>query len=277
MTIPPNSEPDTTDTPKKTDARRAWWPRIVTFAKGVTGLAALGAAIVAILAWFPMARDFVDPRFKEYENLKSLYAGASVSFFDGKLGPASIVRAAPTEAGITERLYVKEDYIVQTLATPEGETKLYSVLSCNPNFKPSLNSFGGAVTLHDKPLAEQMRPGQDPQELNYLRPAVVINTVYFELAIDVSAPSHYRGYGYGVNTACSTGSGSESPPAPSVYEGPPSKAPQDIQDYRAKVPANFYVEAWDRPIRKLSPSGLPHYSIVTPLPENLPPTWSSLR
>jgi hypothetical protein len=212
----------------------------------------------------------VNPNFKEYETLKALYAGASVSLFDGKLGPPSIVRAVATEPGITERLYVKNDYVVQTLATAEGETKLYSVLSCSPNFKPSFTGLGGRVTLQDKPLAEQMRPGQEPQNLYFLDPAVAINRIYFELAIDASAPSHYRGYGYGVNTACSTGS--KGAPLSGPYEGPLPGAPQQFKSYRATVPANFYVEAWERPIRKVE-SGFPKYSQVTPLPESLPPGW----
>jgi hypothetical protein len=114
-----------------------WWPALKFAAKAIIGLSALGAAIVALIAWLPLANDRLHPELKEYEALRALYAGASVSLFDGKLGPPSIVKAVPGEPGITKRIYVKEDYVEETVATQEGQAQLYSVLSCNQEFKPS--------------------------------------------------------------------------------------------------------------------------------------------
>ena len=245
-------------------ARKALWSKAKTAAKGITGFAALSAAVVAIVGLLPLAMDAVRPELKEYKILSTLYAGASVNFFDSALGSPAIVRAVPAEKGITERLYVKENYIVQTLASSEGETKLFSVLSCSPDFRPRL---GGQITLQDKPLAEQALSGREPEDLYYLMPATVMNTVYFELAHDVSGASHNRGSGYGVNSAC----GKDLPAQ--GYVGPLSEAPQAIQDFRARVPANFYVEAWDRPLRHFEQNKSPYYSLVTPLREDLPPGW----
>jgi hypothetical protein len=265
-----NSEPETTGSPNQKGLPKAWWPRLKTFGKGVTGLAGLGAAIVAILAWFPLARDFVDPNFKEYENLKALYAGASVSLFDGKLGPPAIVKAVPGETGIMERLYVKKDYLVETLASADGQTKLYSVLSCSPDFKPSFNFQGTKITLQDKPLAAQMPFGRPPEHLYYEPPATVSSpTFYFEITAETGGASHNRGSGYGVNSV--DGTCGDLPVQ--GYEGPPDKAPQEVSDYRAKTVPNFYVETWDRTIRDQTVDVGNPYLLVTPFHEDVPPGW----
>jgi hypothetical protein len=264
-----NFEPARAGTPTQKGFRGAWWPRAKTAAKAITGLSGLLAAIVAIYAWFPLARDTAWPELKEYETLESLYVGASVSLFDGKLGPPSIIKAVPGETGITERLYVKKDYIVETLATPEGQTKLYSVLSCSPNFKPSFEFFGSKVTLQDKSLVAQ-GPSDRPRELYYQRPATVSSpTFYFELTTETSGASHNRGSGYGVNSV--NGACGDLPAQD--YEGAPAEAPQEIDDYRAKTPPNFYVESWDRSIRDTTINVVSPFGLVTPYHEDLPPGW----
>jgi hypothetical protein len=249
---------------------RRWWPKLKTLGKGITGLAGFGAAIVAIFAWFPMARDFVNPNFKEYENLKTLYVGASVSHFDSTLGPPSIVKAIPGETGTMERLYVKKDYVVETLATADGQTKLYSVLSCNSDFKPSFTFLDSKITLQDKPLAAQMPFGRPPEWLYYEPPSTVSSpTFYFEMTAEISGASRNRGSGYGVNSV--DGACGDLPAQ--GYEGPPDKAPQEISDYRAKALPNFYVETWDRTIRDLSVEMGNPYLLVTPFHEDVPPGW----
>lgn len=269
MSGPPNSEPGTAEAPKGKAWLKVWWPRAKTFAKGITGLAGLVAAAVAILAWFPLARDFVDPNHKEYENLKSLYVGASVSLFDGKLGPPSIVKGVPGETEITARLYVKKDYIVETLATAEGQTKLYSVLSCNSSFKPSFEFLGSKFTLQDKPLAEMAQSDWKPW-LYYRQPSTVSSpTFYLEVTTDTSGASHNRGSGYGVNSV--DGSCGELPTGD--YEGQLTEAPQEISNFRLKTPANFYVETWDRSIRGASVFDANPYQLVTPYHEDVPPGW----
>lgn len=59
---------------------RTWQSAAASVAKGITGLAGLGGALVAIFAWFPMARDTLWPNLKEYEIVSSLHAGYSVVF-----------------------------------------------------------------------------------------------------------------------------------------------------------------------------------------------------
>lgn len=247
-----------------------WWPRIRSAGKGITGLSGLGAAIVAIAAWYPMANDHLHPELKEYENLKALYVGASVSLFDSKLGAPSIVKAVPGEPEMTERMYVKPDYVVETVATREGQTKLFSVLSCNPDFRPSFEFLGSRVTLQDKPLADQKPFGRPPSELFYEVPQTVSSPeFYFELTADTSGASHNRGSGYGVNGACSKD-------LPSVdYAGPVADAPQEINVFRERVPANFYVESLDRSLSNSSNPSLGPFLLVTPYFEDLPPGWPS--
>ncbi|MET4144016.1 ETEC_3214 domain-containing protein [Arthrobacter sp. UYCo732] len=245
--------------------RTVFWPRAKAAGKAIIALAGLGAAVVAIYAWFPAARDALWPELREYKTLDTLYAGASVTFFDSALGSPDIVRAVEGEAGTTERLYIKENYIVQTLATPEGETQLFSVLSCSQDFKPKL---GGRITLQDKPLAEQLTTGQQPRELYYLMPAHVLNAVYFELTVEAGVPSRNRGSGYGVNSACA-----KDLPGQESYVGPASNATQAIKDFRTRVPANFYVETYKRELADVTQSGSRFYTRVTPLFEDIPPRW----
>jgi hypothetical protein len=262
------------DTPKWRRALRVWWPRTKTAGKGVIGVAGLGAAVVAIYAWFPLARDTAWPELKEYATLESLYAGASVTFFDDTLGPPSIIHALSGENGLTERLYVKKDYIVTTLATPDGQTKLYSVLSCSPAFKPSFDFRGNKITLQDKPLAAQMPSDRPPAALYFVQPTTVSSpTFFFELTEYTSNASGNRGSGYGVNGSCknlpSTAGGDMAP----GYEGPPAQAPREISDYRSRTSANFYVELWDRSLANVDNKFVIPFDLVTPSREELPPGW----
>lgn len=268
-----NSEPEPDEAPAWRRLLHRVWPKIHTGTKAVTGLAGLGAAMVAIYAWFPQALDSVRPELKEYALLKSLYAGASVSLFDSKLGPPSSIKAVPGEPGVTERLYVKDAYLVETLATAEGQTKLFSVLSCRADFKPTFDFFGSKVTLQDKPMAELKPFDRQPEELHALVPETVSSpTFYFEMIAEVSGASHNRGSGYGVNAVCS-GHGSANGLPAFDYSGPPEKAPQDLADYRARTPANFYVETWDRSIRGPGNYPFDDFFLVTPFHEDVPPGW----
>lgn len=235
-------------------------------AKGFLGFSALLTAFVAILALIPQARDTVAPNLKEYETLRSLYAGASVSFFDAKLGPPSIVSPLGLEKGTMERLYVKKDYVVETLATTEGKTTLFSVLSCDPGFQPTF----GDITLQSETLAT-MRHGADPQLLYYDHPGTAGGPeFFFEQLYDVAGYSNYRGAGYGVNR----GHGCGDLPDNDVesFKGGVTDAPQGIKDYRARTPANFYVETYGRSFAGLNGETEPFF-LVTPKPVDLPPNW----
>jgi hypothetical protein len=262
MSDPAHPKTAPTDPHTKWGVFKPLWPRAKAIGKGITGLAELGAAAVVILAWFPQAVDTICPNLKEYKTLDTLYAGASVAQFDAKLGPPSIIKAVPAKSGITERLYVKKDYVVETLATEEGQTTMYSVLSCDSNFKPTFKSFGSEITLQDKPLAATSPPGQQPIELHYEKPTLVGSaTYYFELYTDTSGASHGRGSGSGVNGVCGK------LPDADDYSGPASLAPEKINDYRMSTPANFYVESTEQSIRNGADN------LVTPFHEDLPPNW----
>lgn len=270
-----NSKAGTQDAQQLLGWRQAWWPRVRAVGKGITGLAGLGAAIVAIYAWFPLARDSAWPELKEYETIKPLYAGASVHLFEGQLGPPSIVRVIPGESGLTQRLYAKKDYVVQTLATAEGETKLYSVLSCKPNFKPAFQFFNIHITLYDDPLSSQMPPDRPPSYLHYLQPRTVSSQkMFFELITSTSNATDQRGAGYGVNGVCQDLPTSSSGGSAPDYSGPPDQAPPEIRDYRERTPPNFYVEFRDL---ELAPetyeSFVLPFGYATPSHVELPPGW----
>lgn len=268
MNEPSNSASDTTETTKAKAARIDRWVITVAVAKGIVGLTGFMAALVAIFAWLPLARDSLDPTLKEYETLKALYAGASVSFFDAKLGPPSIVKPVPLERGMMERLYVKKDYVVETVATPEGKTTLFSVLSCSRSFKPTFPTQAGTpITLQDKPLAALM-PGRTPAMLFYRVPGTGGPAFFFEMITDAMGASGYRGSGYGVNGRC------ENLPSHDVddFAGSVADAPQGITEYRATTPANFYVETWERSIQG-NDREIEAFHMVTPDPGDLPPGW----
>jgi len=213
----------------------------------------------------------VNPSFKEYETLKTLYAGASVSFFDSKLGPPSIVSPARPEMGVTERLYVEKDYVVETLATADGQTTLFSVLSCNPSFKPTFSSGGGPITLQNEPLAALM-PERNPHVFYRVPGTAGGPEFFFEMIDDVAGYTNYRGSGYGVNSRCG--------PLPSQdvqdFEGGANGAPQGIAEYRATTPANFYVETYGRSLLGINGEAERYY-LVTPNPVSLPPGWGQPR
>lgn len=266
MSEPSNFKTRATEKLRKRRERKVWWSRAKTAAKGIIGFSALVAAIVAILAWLPLARDTVAPSLKEYETLRTLYAGASVSFFDAKLGPPSIVSPLGLEKGTMERLYVKKDYVVETLATAEGETTLFSVLSCNPSFKPTF----GDITLQSESLAT-VQHGAGPQLLFYEHPGTAGGPeFFFEMMYDVAGYTNYRGAGYGVNRGHRCGDLPDNDVE--SYRGSETEAPQGIKDYRTRTPANFYVETYGRSFAGLNGETEPFF-LVTPTPVDLPPHW----
>ncbi|WP_457971590.1 ETEC_3214 domain-containing protein [Arthrobacter sp. D1-17] len=242
---------------------RTWQSVAASVAKGITGLAGLGGALVAIFAWFPMARDTLWPNLKEYEIVSSLHAGYSVDAFDAVLGPPSIVMEREDD-GTTKRLYVKDNYVVQTVALPSKQTVLYSVLSCDLGFQPTFTKFGKSITLNVASMAAQSTGSNGPDAPVKLYYAAqdevgIMNAEKFHWRVEVLSEdtdgSQSRGIGFGVNTVC-TAAGQ---PATTVnYQGPLDEAPEEVKNFRAATAPNFYVEtyAWSFPtsaLRQVSP------------------------
>ncbi|MCY1220539.1 hypothetical protein D9M72_325580 [compost metagenome] len=216
----------------------------------VGGLSAIIASLIAILAWLPQAQDTLWPNEKYYKMLGELNAGHSVARFDSELGPPTLIRVHSTSTPVlTERLYMKEQFVVSTLTPSEGNrTMVYSVLSCNPEFQPSFHTPDGrTLQLQSKPLDALDGVITMSGSLNY-SPGATGSSVRLnaEMAVRIPATaSSNRAYAYGVNGACGP---TALPRADGSYnqefKGTLGEAPDAVRSYRHTVAPNFYAEAY---------------------------------
>lgn len=262
------------DVPKpQTWFGKAWTP-IRSTGKGIIGLAAFGAAVVAIAAWFPIAQDNIWPKEKEYRLLADIHAGYSVDYVKSKLGTPAEVRSASKNVSLKYTLmtFPRDDHLVSILANEAGEVEMYSVLSCNHDFRPHFDlPTGAGITLQSQRLSEVQPKNKD--ESYTLLSYDFAGDGQVERATEVIPGSGTNSfdrmsYLYGANGLCSE---TLPPlgllPQEAGYNGILRDATQNIRSERENMMANFYSE--------LAPGF--DFSYVV-LPPSLPPdnfTWHS--
>lgn len=130
-------------------------PPAAKASKFITGLAALGGAVVVITAWFPMAYDNIWPNEKAYGLLEGIHAGYSVDYIKSKLGvPVTTAPTGTPGEGLTLMTFPEDKYLVSVIAK-NNEVELYSVLSCASDFRPHFVIPGSAgVTLQAENISD---------------------------------------------------------------------------------------------------------------------------
>lgn len=233
------------DIPKPQTWLAKAWATINSTRHGVVELAAFGAAVVAIAAWFPLAQDNIWPQEKEYRLLADIHAGYSVDNVKSKLGTPVGVRSASTNASLKYILmtFPRDDHLVTILANEAGEVEMYSVLSCNHDFRPHFDlPMGARIALQSQRVGD-VQPGDNLTLLSY---EFSVNGIV-ERATEMVSGSGSNAldrmsYLYGANGQCSEALPPRGMTPPVEYNGILRDAPQDIRSARENMTANFYAE-----------------------------------
>jgi hypothetical protein len=137
-----------------------------------------------------------------------------------------------------------------TISDSVDSVLLYSVLSCDPDFKPMFETeagtlvhlqavpIGGAETDEDQPTVER----NDLRIITYV-PGLTVSSPDVLVEQDpqfMSNAMRNRAYFVGINGACADLSGA----GPNVYQGPPNKAPNSLEGLRRTTAADFYAECY---------------------------------
>lgn len=245
---------ETTEPHTSSRGKRAW-PRplrvLLTFGKGVTWLAGLAAAATAIAAWFPLAYEQIWWRDVAYEKLRNLGAGQSISFVEAALGTPIVSMSFDPDTGpqagdeLLAGIYRGQDYYAYTVSDTHGRVVLYSVLSCDAKFAPTLFSpMVSKVQLQTVPLsqAEHYSSNHDPNSrAATLVPPSTVSSLGQLIETGETSGSNSANAQYwflGINSACGdlTAAGIE-------LQDQSSPGQNSVIDaVRESQPANFYTE-----------------------------------
>ena len=232
---------------------RGLWFAGSQIVKVIVGASSVITAIVALYFAGVYAHDaWLFPNEKDYTTLRHLGAGMSVEHFDEVLGAPSISVATLIERGddVDEGrsfTYIKDKYLVEIIGTSDGDTIMYSVLTCDEDFLVTFDApTGSTVQLGASSLPDSDSSGSAPVQIWYESDLTVGSPVVYQetMVADAAGATRYRAYGFGVNAVCdpanafSTAAGDPLP----GYSGPVDGAPSDIVEFRQATRPNFYIE-----------------------------------
>ncbi|MFE5706496.1 DUF2188 domain-containing protein [Rhodococcus koreensis] len=246
-------------------AKKIWKPfQLVT--KSIVGISALIAAVTLILQFAPGVWRTANWRPVEYSILNDIHAGYNLEYFESKLGNSTLTDSAiPGAPGWRKHTFVRREYFVDVIVNETGRVEAYSVVTCNPNFTPTLKAPDGSkVALNSVPLARSQQPTSSnrvrsddgtirqltTEELNNSRllnyfPGKSVSSInsYLE-AMPNSGSNAAGGWGLyvGISSACIGTS-----EYPDVFQSPDYKgyvdgAPSEAINIREKVAANLFCE-----------------------------------
>lgn len=211
----------------------------------LTGLLVLASAIIDL---GERVRDDLDWRDQEYKKLTNLKAGFDLRFFEDQLGVPVFVRRSEDDNRYIEHTFRGREYWAQTISR-NGTVELYSVTSCDSEFKPVFAAPGlspgvsaeDIVTLEKSKLAE-VHDGGPLITYEYLLGSSflrVFETAYAGLA------SNYKTFIWGATSACRMGD--EWPALPphrsdTPYKGTSPERRPPLDAYRSELVVNTFAE-----------------------------------
>jgi hypothetical protein len=214
-------------------------------------------------------------REDEYRRLRAIHAGYDLSFVQNQLGaPAQVNEVGDTD--FTERIFVRRDHFVQVVSSSSGRVVLYSVVSCDEDFRPTFDAEPSTeVQLQDMPLSTV--PVLDPEVAAEREAATVGGThlfdddfrrLQYQAPSTVSTPENYvewtgpssnstqlRAYFVGVNPLC-VGSSQHGALPHQSYVGDVAGAPHEVRQFRQNFAANMYAETVDPLLPELDHLGM---------------------
>ena len=232
--------------------RRIWFAGSQLI-KVIVGASSVITAIVALYFAGVYAHDaWLFPNEKDYTTLRHLGAGMSVEHFDEVLGAPSISVSTLIERGgeVDEGhsyTYIRDKYLVEIIGTSDGDTIMYSVLTCDDDFMVTFDApTGSTVQLGTSPLPESDSSGGTPSQIWYESALTVGSPVVYQetMVADAAGATRYRAYGFGVNAVCDPTNSfttTDGDPLPG-YSGPLEGAPTEIVEFRKVTQPNFYIE-----------------------------------
>jgi hypothetical protein len=238
---------------------RGWRERNPVIATLLFASAIVAALVVLADATINVVR-FVDHqvlwRDEEYEKLERLKAGFSFEVFDETLGAPVFVR---DRGQVRERTYKGRDYWVQTVSGSDGVVTLYSVTSCDEDFKPEFSIAGGSengtsdskIQLHESEAGSVIADSTHTR-LNFFYSGATANS-RFLTTWSSGNPSNYKAYAWGYTDPCE---GDRLPPRvealgdDGLFYGSVDEAPRSVRDFGNRVSVNTFAET--APLKSLS-------------------------
>jgi len=180
-------------------------------------LASIVTAISTLAtAWGVLRKQTMDWRPAEYRKLQSLRGGHTIERFTHVLGDASYREPFPDfapdqevpgqdKSKLTKHVFrPREDYRVEVITAPGGSTLVYTVTSCDPDFRPSFEvnrlSEKGRFTVRLGTRLADVRPGISGFNQWMTQTGPRSAAVYQSEISDYS--DGRRGYAWGSNDVC---------------------------------------------------------------------------
>lgn len=180
--------------------------------------------------------------------------GYSLEHFVKQLGPPTIVRGTDTSGKFVQNIFVRRDYSILAVSRPDGEVAIFSVMSCDRSFAPTLSTpAGSTVRLQSVPLKEAEDLPEENFDSSYIEgraysyaPAVTGSGLdqLVEGYEGQSTASMNRGYYYGVNGACSDYKSALNVGSDILFFGSADQMPGAVASTRQRLAANFYAETY---------------------------------
>ena len=146
---------------------------------------------------------------RQYVRLTSFRAGMSVGYLEANLGPAILTRRSP-DGSLMDNTYRGDNYYAEAIVDAAGTVKLFSVTSCDPNFRPAFETPSRrTVVLQGSTFAAASEPGAAPR---YFLSGATSPSYFYDVTYGGN-PGLYKTWIVGVNTTC----GWRSKPG---YDGP---------------------------------------------------------
>lgn len=231
--------------------------------KSVLLVAAVVGALVVIADAGLGVRDRWQREFNwrepAYRKLTSLHAGFSIRRFEQVLGTPVFERV---KGKFREQTFRGRDYWVQAVSNAQGSVFLYSVTSCDPEFRPTFKVTGlpRPVTLQKSTYSQATTDTQSLHNIDFFASGGPGGSRFFE-TVAATNPSNYKSLGFGVSEACpgwfheylSPSFRALLPPIRRAsYLGPLKGAPAWVVTFRRQRRVNTYAES--APNVRLEPS-----------------------
>ncbi|MEX0171403.1 hypothetical protein [Streptomyces sp. LMG1-1-1.1] len=174
----------------------------------VTAVSTLGTAYGVLI------KPWQDWRPAEYRILRELRGGHTLERFTEKLGTASYrepleVPDAPSGGTYTKYVFrPREDYRVEVVADQHGDTKVYTVTSCRPDFRPTFERVTAPGTTLKVTLGASRLSDADTGIKVWITRAGKLQGVAYQ-SQDTLEEGGFREYAWGANDVCPISSPAE--------------------------------------------------------------------
>ena len=255
--------------------------RVRAVVEGVLFVIGIPTAVVTFITFIPTAWQATHYRSTEYALLRTIHAGDSDDHLRAKLGEPTQAHALGGGTGLTEQVFVRDEYTVAAVEDADGQAITLSVFACVDAFRPSFSTpRRTSVTLNSDPLASAEKRDADSTEkgedvnarlLIYSGSGAGSSSDMITEPSEVSGTGYtgYRSYALGVSPACgaeSTVADPDQPGALAYSSDGGGAVPQAITRFRETHAPNVYLESIDPDLR-VEDDGCLRFSQHAPTPD----------